>query len=81
MADASKSNLVEQDPAVERGERLATGKAIARGGKTTGAIPGAAEKVSTTADPGTVPSSSPEPGMPSHPHPGDPEADQRGPGK
>lgn len=35
---------VEEDPAVERGERIATGKQIARGGKTTGSVPG------TTAD-------------------------------
>ncbi len=33
----------EQDPAVERGERLQSGKEIARSGKTTGAVPGAEE--------------------------------------
>jgi hypothetical protein len=34
----------EGDPAVERGERLATGKAIARGGNRTGQVPGATEQ-------------------------------------
>ncbi|QDT55955.1 hypothetical protein Pan44_40040 [Caulifigura coniformis] len=33
----------ETTPAQERGERIATGKAIARGGKTTGDVPGATE--------------------------------------
>ena len=33
--------LLEEDPAVERGERLHTSKTIARGGKTDGAVPGA----------------------------------------
>lgn len=32
---------VEQEPAVERGERIATGKAIARGGKSHGKVAGA----------------------------------------
>lgn len=32
---------VETTPSEERGERLATGKTIARGGKTTGHVPGA----------------------------------------
>lgn len=31
----------ENDPAVERGERIATGKAIARSGQGNGAVPGA----------------------------------------
>jgi hypothetical protein len=31
----------ETTPAEERGERIATGKAIARGGKTSGDVPGA----------------------------------------
>ena len=31
----------EKDPAVERGERIDTGKRIARGGKEEGAVPGA----------------------------------------
>lgn len=31
----------ETTPAQERGERIATGKTIARGGKTTGKVPGA----------------------------------------
>lgn len=35
---------VEQDLAVERGERIATGKTIARGGKETGHVPGATEQ-------------------------------------
>ena len=32
----------ENDPAIERGERIATGKSIARGGKANGFVPGAA---------------------------------------
>jgi hypothetical protein len=35
---------VEEDPAVERGERIDTGKTIARGGKETGHVPGATEQ-------------------------------------
>jgi hypothetical protein len=35
---------VEQDPAVERGERIQTGKAIARGGKDEGFVAGATEQ-------------------------------------
>lgn len=35
---------VETTPAQEWGERVATGKAIARGGKTTGHVPGATEQ-------------------------------------
>jgi hypothetical protein len=35
---------VEEEPAVERGERIDTGKTIARGGKTTGHVPGATER-------------------------------------
>ena len=31
----------EQEPAIERGERIATGKAIARGGRDSGFVPGA----------------------------------------
>jgi len=31
----------EDDPAVERGERIAIGTMIARGGKTSGDVPGA----------------------------------------
>jgi len=34
----------ETEPAQEWGERLDTGKTIARGGKTTGAVPGAEPK-------------------------------------
>jgi len=33
----------ETDPAQERGERVETGKMIARGGKSTGHVPGATE--------------------------------------
>lgn len=33
----------EQDPAVERGERIHTGKEIARSGKELGEVPGAEE--------------------------------------
>lgn len=36
-----KAQTPETTPAEERGERLETGKAIARGGKTTGHVPGA----------------------------------------
>lgn len=32
---------VARDQAIERGERLDSGKTIARGGKDTGAVPGA----------------------------------------
>jgi hypothetical protein len=35
---------VEADPAVERGERIDTGKTIARGGKESGHVPGATEQ-------------------------------------
>jgi hypothetical protein len=35
---------VEKDPAVERGERIHTGKTIARGGKETGHVPGTNER-------------------------------------
>jgi len=38
-----QARAVELDPAVERGERIATGKHIARGGKDTGPVPGATE--------------------------------------
>ena len=34
----------ETTPDQERGERIATGKTIARGGKTTGHVPGATEQ-------------------------------------
>ena len=34
---------VEEDPAVERGERIDAGKTIARGGRETGRVPGAEE--------------------------------------
>ena len=35
---------VEEDPAAERGERIHTGKIIARGGKETGDVEGATER-------------------------------------
>jgi len=34
----------EKDPAAERGERIDTGKTIARGGKESGPVPGATER-------------------------------------
>ena len=34
---------VEEQPAVERGERIDAGKTIARGGRETGRVPGAEE--------------------------------------
>lgn len=34
-------NSTEGEPAAERGERIASGKAIARGGKESGFVPGA----------------------------------------
>ena len=37
-----------EDPAVERGERIETGKNIARGGKTTGNVPGATQQPTET---------------------------------
>jgi hypothetical protein len=37
-------HAVERDPAVERGERIATSKDIARGGKKQGFVPGASEQ-------------------------------------
>ena len=42
---SSPSRGTPVDPAAERGEnRIETGKAIARGGKTSGAVPGATEQ-------------------------------------
>jgi hypothetical protein len=35
---------LEEDPAVERGERIDTGKTIYRGGKESGHVPGATEQ-------------------------------------
>ncbi len=37
----SETEKTERDPAVERGERLQSGKDIARGGKERGPVPGA----------------------------------------
>lgn len=41
---SDKDKPVEQDPAVERGERLDTGKTIQRGGKTSEKVKGATEQ-------------------------------------
>lgn len=40
----------ETEPAQERGERLDTGRTIARGGKTSGNVPGATGSDETEAD-------------------------------
>lgn len=40
-APTGTTQVPETTPGEERGERLATGKTIARGGKTTGDVPGA----------------------------------------
>jgi hypothetical protein len=40
----SEDHPIEEEPAVERGERIDTGKTIARGGKETGHVPGATEQ-------------------------------------
>jgi len=42
--EVPEDHPVEQDPAVERGERIHTGKTIARGGKEDGNVPGATEQ-------------------------------------
>ena len=48
----TKENLAQTaeqatpDPGAERGERMETGKTIARGGKSTGKVPGASEQKS-----------------------------------
>ena len=39
--DPASVEQTELDPAVERGERIDTGKQIARAGKTNGPVPGA----------------------------------------
>ena len=36
-----RMQATENEPAVERGERIATGKAIARAGRSSGVVPGA----------------------------------------
>jgi len=41
--DGNLTNPDETQPAEERGERVATGKQIHRGGKSTGHVPGATE--------------------------------------
>jgi hypothetical protein len=40
-AAGRQSQTPEAEPAAERGERIDTGKTIARGGKTGGTVPGA----------------------------------------
>jgi hypothetical protein len=40
---SSETPSLENDPGVERGERIATGKMIARGGKSSGEVAGANE--------------------------------------
>jgi hypothetical protein len=42
-SEASQAPEVATTPAQERGERIVTGKTIARGGKQHGAVPGATE--------------------------------------
>jgi hypothetical protein len=39
----NQNQEVAEEPAVERGERMSSAKAIARGGKSTGKVPGATE--------------------------------------
>lgn len=41
VAEQNEQTSPENDPAVDRGERIATGKSIARGGKSSGTVPGA----------------------------------------
>ena len=36
-----RMRATEDEPAVDRGDRIATGKAIARGGRSSGFVPGA----------------------------------------
>jgi hypothetical protein len=40
----AEQDSIEDDPAVERGERIDTGKDIARGGKEKGKVPGATDE-------------------------------------
>jgi hypothetical protein len=40
---SGQDHPLEEDPAVERGERIDTGKTIARGGKERGHVPGASQ--------------------------------------
>lgn len=42
--EARAQKATEDDPAVERGERIATGKIIAQGGTKKGFVPGASEQ-------------------------------------
>jgi len=42
--EPASDHPLEKDNAVEWGDRLQTGKRIARGGKQTGAVPGATEQ-------------------------------------
>jgi len=43
-ADESAARMPEGEAAADRGERNETGKAIARGGKSSGKVPGAEEQ-------------------------------------
>jgi lipoyl-dependent peroxiredoxin len=51
LTQEPKANAPEKEAAAEWGERIDTGKAIARGGKTTGHVPGAMEHTPTTSPP------------------------------
>lgn len=42
--NAQKAEDATLDPGAERGERMETGKAIARSGKSTGDVPGASQQ-------------------------------------
>lgn len=54
-ADQQQSQREHVQPSEEWGERLATGRAIARGGKKSGAVPGAVEQPAKTAPGATRP--------------------------
>ena len=54
MAKPSNRQREQTQPAEERGERIATGRAIARGGKDTGHVPGATEHPPTAGQPQVV---------------------------
>src|SRR5919109_2723591 len=54
MAKSSNRQREQTQPTEERGERIATGRAIARGGKDTGHVPGATEHPPTAGQPQVV---------------------------
>ena len=54
MAKPSNRQREQTQPAEERGERIATGRAIARGAKDTGHVPGATEHPPTAGQPQVV---------------------------